>query len=340
MSLPATGAHSEIIKTIALFAIAALPIFFTNDHNIGTLKADYYASGGNWSKVIRTGRAYPTSRFTIHLVNRALYHSGLLAYDMFSFPQDSSVLYLTTTDGEFDKSAVGFWQGIETYLDLGYINRAQRNLWSALELYGERPVLLKNLALVNMVKGNYNSARVHLVALSKTLFHANWANEYLDKLKSDPALKKDAEIQRLRSIMLKKKYGFFYEFDPVVISFDLLDANGHNRMAFEYMMAFYLLERNPGLTPFLQNLYRLKEFNYTKLPRLYEEAILVYMYETKKTVDLHGFKISEESVRRNNDFALSIQNYGGLQAAREYMAENFGDSYLFYYLYGGSGVKK
>ena len=339
-SLQSTATLPEISKTIVLIAIAVLSVCFTNDHSIGTLKADYYASRKNWPKVIRTARSYPTSRFTLHLVNRALYHTARLSYDLFSFPQDSSILYLTTKEGESTQSIVRSWQGIETCLDLGDINRAQRNLWNALELYQEQPALLKNLALVNMVKGNYNSARVHLTSLTKTLFHAKWANGYIDKLNYDPTLQKDAEIQRLRRLMPKQNYGYFDEFDPVSISLDLLNANDQNRMAFEYMMAFYLLERAPGLVPFLKNLHRLKEFNYTKLPRLYEEAILVYMYETKKKVDLHGFLLSAESVKRNNDFAGAIQARGGLQASRQYLSEYFGDSYLFYYLYGKSGAGK
>jgi len=279
------------------------------------------------------------------MVNRALYHTGRLGYDMFTFPQNSSSLFLTfgASGGQGSESGDdtrGLWQRFGTYLDLGCMNHAQHNLWDSLEVFGEHPVLLKNLAMVNMVKSNYNSARVYLSALSKTLFHTDWANKYLEKLKTDSTLERDEEVQRLRSMMLVQNGGFTkYKADR--ISLDLLEANSQNHMAFEYLMAYYLLERRPGLEPFVQNLYRLKDFDYPKIPRLYEEAILVYMYETRKTVDLQGFQIGSESIRRHNNFARAIQSHGGnLKAARNTLTKDYGDSYMFYYLYGHSGAGK
>ena len=61
---------------------------------------------------------------------------------------------------------------------------AEKSLTDSLEGLGERPSILKGLALINMAKANYDSARIYLGALSKTLFHDDWANNYLELLKS------------------------------------------------------------------------------------------------------------------------------------------------------------
>ena len=183
-------------------------------------------------------------------------------------------------------------------------------------------------------------------ALSKTLFHADWADKYLEKLKSDPTLERDEEIQQLRRVMLAKDYGSDKS-APDRVLLNLLDTNKQNRMAFEYLMATYLLQRQAGLVSFIHNLHRLKDFNYPKIPRLYEEAIIVYMIETNKSVDFHGYQISPESIRRYEEFVQSVQRHDNilqanaephgdmiatkLKAVREYTVDNFGDSYMFYY---------
>ena len=108
-------------------------------------------------------------------------------------------------------------------------------------------------------------------------------------------------------------------------------------MAFEYMMAWYMLSEQ--LDKFVQNIYRLDDFDYPQIPRLYEEAILIHMFKTKKDVDLDGRSISGESQQRFKDFLQGFYRYGGnRRTIPAEMAERYGNSYLFYYFYGSSGV--
>jgi hypothetical protein len=340
-SIPAKVTLAEIFKTTVLFTAAALSIYFSNEPSVTVvLKSDYYACRKMWPEVIETVRSYPTTGFAVHMADRAMYHTGRLAYDMCTLPQDPKILFMNPDISVGSGyGPTGLWQRFGTYMDLGRMNQAEYELYNILEIYGERPVLLENLAMIKMAKGDYNTARVYLKTLTKTLFHTDWANKYLEKLKSDPALERDGKVRQMRRVML----AIHYDSSTIgtdEITLDLLATNRHNHMAFEYLMATYLLQRRPGLDHFINNLYRLKDFYYAEMPRLYEEAVLVYMYETSKTVDLYGFQISPESVQRHDNFAESIQKHGGLKAARGYMAKNFGDSYMFYYLYGESGVKK
>jgi hypothetical protein len=110
-------------------------------------------------------------------------------------------------------------------------------------------------------------------------------------------------------------------------------------MAFEYLMAEYLTTNQ--LEKFVQNLWRLDDFDYQKVPRHYEEAILIYSKLTRKEVDLHGRKISTETAERGRKFFGTL-NYFTLdkKAAYNALAKDFGNSYFFYNVFGVSGIGK
>ena len=322
------------VESLVLFGLAFGAVFFSRDIKKKNLFAvDYYACHKMWHQVIDSAQRHPNSFYIIHAVNRALYHSGRLNLEMFSYPQHSDTLFLTAYGYQF-----AYWKKFDLYSDLGLINIAQNDLTECLEVFGERPLILKRLAFVNMVKGDIGSARIFLGALSKTLFDADWANNYLERLQSDPNLAADEKIQHLRSVMLEKDSGFS-AIDIENILSQLLEKNKQNRMAFEYLMAWYMLAGQ--LDKFVQNLDRLDDFDYTQIPRLYEEAMLVHVNRTRKPLDLHGRRFSSESHQRMDAFSQIFNRYGkNKQAAFYELAKNYGDSYLFYCIYGFSGVRK
>ena len=111
-------------------------------------------------------------------------------------------------------------------------------------------------------------------------------------------------------------------------------------MAFEYLMGFYLLMWQ--FDKFIANLDRLDDFDYTRLPKVYEEAILFYVFTTRKDVELRAHKISAESNERFHNFfsACRSQSMQDKKKAFDELASGYGDSYLFYCLYRQSGMKK
>ncbi len=327
---------SPIIKwtaeSMVLFVVAGSVFFWHNNKRRTSFAVDYYACKRMWPEVIDSARRYSNSYFIVHSVNRALYHTGRLNYDILVYPQHPSTLFLPIKE-----HASVSWKRFDTYIDLGLINKAEHDLMESLEKFGERPTILKRLALINMVKGNINIARTYLSVLGKTLFETQWANNYLDKLNKDPELSTDTRIQHLKSLMLKQDYHFALLDDEQML-LDLLKSNRQNRMAFEYLMARYLLSGE--LEKFAQNLERLDDFSYFSIPRLYEEAIL-YLLSNNIAVDLNGRQISIDASQRLTGF-LDIYNRNGRnkQEALNELRINYGDSYLFYSLYGFSGAKR
>ena len=112
-----------------------------------------------------------------------------------------------------------------------------------------------------------------------------------------------------------------------------------NRTAFEYMMSSYLLLQD--LEGILSNIRFLKDFDYAEIPRLYEEAILLYMFQAKESVYLYGYKVSEATHQRFNDYMTILTRYkGDKRAAQSELARGFYDSYLYFYMYGSPRIIK
>lgn len=318
-------------ELLAVFLVAAGAIFLSYDSERKVVfEVDYYACRENWEKALLAGRGRTLNPATVHTINRALYHAGRLPYDMFSYPQHISFLLLTFKQYEYQ-----YWQRFYTLYDLGTLGHCERELVESLESHGERPMILKHLAMVKMAKGELPAARVYLGALNKTLFYPNRAKNYLQQLESDASLSANKEIQHLRSIMPKENEIPPYSVEKIFST--LLERNKKNRMAFEYIMAWYMLSKQ--LDKFVQNIHRLDDFDYPQIPRLYEEAILIYRFKKKKNVDLNSRSISEESQQRFKDFLQGFYHYYGehRQKPPAEMTKHYGNSYFFYYFYGGPG---
>jgi len=322
------------VESLLLLAIAGSVVFFSRNENLRTrFKVDYYAYHKMWPELLTSAQHNPENPFIAHAVNRALYHVGRLGYDMFSWPQHPDYLFLSDK-----KYKWMYWQIFDVFIDIGVINIAENALTECLEGLGSRPMVLQRLALINMVKGNLGSAKIYLGALSKTLFHADWANNYLDRLQTDPDLSTDNYIQHLRSLYLDKDCLTYSLLMEKTLSW-LLERNSQNRMAFEYLMARYMLKKQ--LSKLVQNFERLHDFDYRELPTHYEEAALIYAYATRKPLYLSGYLSSPQKRQQIEEFSRLLSSYGGNeQAASRELSKKFRNTYFFYYKFGSISPNK
>ena len=101
-------------------------------------------------------------------------------------------------------------------------------------------------------------------------------------------------------------------------------------MAFEYFMAYCLLEGK--LSQFMNHLHLMKYFNYPKMPRHFEEAILVFVRLAGRE-DV-GLKVSEETMRKFADFNRIFEKYDrNKMQARAELEKKYKDTYWFYAFY-------
>jgi len=317
-----------LAQTVALVAVGVAVAYGSLDRAQKThFAVDYYAYHKMWPEILLEGRKGREDPIVMHAVNRALYHTGQLGNNMFAWPQNPSYLFLAGTEYQWM-----YWQSFAVHLELGFINFAENALMECLAGLGDRPMILQQLALINLVKGNLDTARIYLHTLSATLFHGNWATHYLHLLERDPDLATDTDVQNLRSIVMEADYPSLHLSEEGMLSC-LRERNGKNRMAFEYLMASYLLNRQ--LTRFVKRLEELPDLGYETLPRHYEEAIMVYTATARTTIQMRGYQPREEVRQQVKHFLGTLQSHGGdKQAAFADLAQHHGSSYAFYNVYG------
>ena len=131
----------------------------------------------------------------------------------------------------------------EAFYQLGMINVAQRTVFEAQEAildFQKSGRCYKRLAQTNLINGQYEVARKYLSALQKTLFYREWAEETLPLLGNEEAIDRHPEYGRLRQWAFKEDFYFSDHVPPEMLE-SLYFSNTDNRMAYQYLLAYYLL---------------------------------------------------------------------------------------------------
>jgi len=315
---------------LVLFIIGNVITFNINKKTLNKLM--YFSHIKKWEKVLNQAQKLPSDTYNLYnnyQINRALYHSGRLGEEMFSFPQnmDAFALRFVMRDAAL----------IDISLELGSLNVAEHLSLELLEVAGNSPFFLRDLALVNLAKKQTDTARIFLNALCKDLIFRKKAMRLLRQLDKDPGLEGDRRVQYLRNVMLEKDIA---NIDIESLYLKLLEKNRYNRMAFEYLMAHYLMERR--VDKVAENFARLDELGYKEIPRNYEEAILLHSLDTGGTIKLFGKKLRPETLEKFYAFSeimSSSAEISRVAASRELM-QKFGSTYFFYYSFDRSGVAR
>lgn len=340
--------HWVVIPILISLAASAGVRLSRTSYNRKILAVDYYSNSRMWNAVLREARNVPRHLyrdFVSQDVSLALYHTGRLPYDMFSYPP--SRLFADHRVGR--RGRLHSRKAFDLYLELGRVNEAENVAHNALEKHMSAEFLMR-IAMTKMVKRQIQAARVYLNVLSEDLSHGHWAKAYLQRLREDPVLADDLRIAEIRDRMIVEDDAHLVhgssQGGSVSVSAErqllsLLERNSHNRMAFEYLMAMHLMNRN--LEAIVARLPQLHEFSYSETPTLYEEAVMLHamgptgqIAVSERRVVASGLHISEKTV--NNCILLQDIDrfYHGLNSpmAREVAAQNLKSTYLFYYFYG------
>jgi len=321
------GVIQWIASTVVLLGIAGGGVYyFVNDQMKTLYEIEYYRGKGDWEKVLELADKQPGQLLAMQARNQALYHLGRFADEMFNYLQHPDGLMLSHV--AFAKS---YWHKYDLYIDLGLIGQADEVLTESMVAFGDNPFILKKLAMVNMISGKNHTARVYLGALQKRLFFRRWAGEYLAKLDSDPELTNDEEIQRLRTLMPKENKGQFLATPEMQLKAQIENAK-KNKMAFEYLLALYMLRGE--LWNVVDVAGRMEEYDYEKIPVVFEEVILLNNKHNKKKISLKRLKIRDETKRRFDEFMAVTVQYRTKSAAQSTLASKFKNTYLYYHFYG------
>jgi hypothetical protein len=292
---------------------------------------------GNWSAVLEESKKIPLRYLTdskIHVIDRALFHQGRLLEDLFVFPQNQNALLLFPYSGTARSLGPSdrFWTTVwasPTYFELGMVNTAEH---CALEATSEfyYPEGLRLLSMIYAVKEMHEASRACLRALKRDRVYRAWADTCVRVISLDEKAFPAPEVLRARANGIQAKF-ILSDKPPLSI---LVKENPANRMAFEYLIASFLIGRN--LDSIALYTGRLRELQYSKIPRCVEEALLLYSFLTEKTPELFGFTVSQESMESFERFCSILYTRHGGRAgeALQDLSVSFAESYFFYYVYG------
>ena len=115
--------------------------------------------------------------------------------------------------------------------------------YELLENWDDKPVLLELLARINLMKGQNETAQVFINRLSRDFVYDTKANQMQSELNeklSDSAFDLN-EIPVLQSTAASDALSAFSIEQTLK---ELLRENPNNRMAYEYLAAYYLLKKD------------------------------------------------------------------------------------------------
>ncbi len=250
---------SQIVKSTLLCALCFLCglSFIWRNSNFKAEKVmqyDFMACHQQWNRILETVNAEkPNNQIGVTVQNLALAMNGRLASHLLEYNQNGILGLLP----DVQRDATSPLPTAEAFYQLGMISVAQRTVFEAQEAildFQKSARCYKRLAQTNLILGNYEVARKYLTALQKTLFYREWANETLPLLGNEEAIAKHPEYGRLRQCAYTEDFYFSDHVTPEMLEC-LYNHNMDNRLAFEYLMAYYILTGDrEGYEKLLKNL--------------------------------------------------------------------------------------
>ena len=204
------------------------------------MQYDFMACHQQWNRILETvNKEKPNNQIGVTVQNLALAMHGQLVNQLFNYNQNGIAGLLPDVQSD----ATSPMPTAEAFYQLGMIYVAQRTVFEAQEAildFQKSGRCYKRLAQTNLIIGSYDVARKYLMALQKTLFYREWANETLPLLDNEEAIAKHPEYGRLRQCAYDKNFFFSDHVTPEMLE-SLYFSNTDNRLALEYLMAYYVL---------------------------------------------------------------------------------------------------
>lgn len=268
---------------------------------------DFLVRTEQWDKIIEKAEKKPaTTPLSVSCVNLALSQKGVLADRLFEFYQNGGEGLFPT----FTRDMISPVSTAEIFFRLGMVNDAERYMLEAQEAipnYRKSARLTRRIIECEIINGNYKVAAKLLRRLQKTLFYSNWANQMMALLGNEKAINQHPIYGKLRKYR-EKKQDFLFSDREMDQMLGLLFLNdNHNKMAYEYLMCYELLQRD--MEKFMQY-YPLGRFvGYDHIPRTFQEILIGNWMKTHSDPRTIPYSVDAQNVNNTLNFIqLYMQN--------------------------------
>ncbi len=268
---------------------------------------DFLVRTEQWDKIIEKAEKKPaTTPLSVSCVNLALSQKGMLADRLFEFYQNGGEGLFPT----FTRDMISPVSTAEIFFRLGMVNDAERYMFEAQEAipnYRKSARLTRRIIECDIINGNYKVAAKLLRRLQKTLFYSNWANQTMALLGNEKAINRHPIYGKLRKYR-EKKQDFLFSDREMDQMLGLLFLNdNHNKMTYEYLMCYELLQRD--MEKFMQY-YPLGRFvGYDHIPRTFQEILIGNWMKTHSDPRTIPYSVDAQNVNNTLNFIqLYMQN--------------------------------
>lgn len=320
-----------ILQPVVLIILVIIIAYFLgNKGNKSLLQIEYYAHNEEWNKVLESARDKVNDNMLIAFqLNRALYHLNMLPDSMFVFSQKwrENGLILPST-----VTPIYPLKRSDLFFEIGHLNEAEHMAYEAMALNENFPWIIQRLALINIIKDREQAARNCLSLLDKTLFYKDWSAKFKNYIGNNKILAGDKYLLTIK--LDAPDTDFLIDTNnPFNDIAAILSQKNQNKMAFEYLMMYYLLKGD--LVKFIDNIDKMNLYGYKMIPRHFEEAMILYKAQGgPKQFKMRADHSDRSSLNRFRGLQQILAKHNGnKQSARKELKEKFSDTYWYYLLY-------
>lgn len=325
-----------VAVSVAVSAVALLWFFWFNDTNFRIENKQNNAMwNGKWRDVAEYARdAQKPTRQIVMNKNIALFKLGVAGNEMFSYPDGSSDIvapmpvHLTQTGGKM------------IYFQYGKLNFSYRWCVEDAVEYGWRIEYLKHAVRSMLLSGEYRLAQRYIDILKRTMFYCGWAKDMEKFVKAPELIQKEREFAMpLQMLCYPDALGVDESFVEAYLTkeFKFLPEQA-TPLFIEVALTSAMIRKDQKAFWYILDRY-FKEFNPKKLPRCYQEALLLFLNIDKGNTitvapDFVDNFVSKSVQRRLETFVAKTKKYKGMK--EEEMAPYFGeysDTYFYFYFF-------
>lgn len=257
---------------------------------------DYLVRTHQWQRIIEKAEKHQASSpMSVSCVNLALAMHGQLCDRLFEFYQNGAEGLFPT----FTRDMTSPLPTAEAFYQLGMVNDAERYAFEAQEAipnYRKSGRLTRRIAQCEIINGNYAVAAKYLRMLEHSLFYRQWAKSQERFLYNSAAVKADPEYGRLGDIRIKRHdYLFSDQEMDQMLGLLLVDNKKYdNRMAYEYLIAYELLQRDLGRFMRYYPLGRFVQFDH--IPYAIQQVLIGSWLQRHNTLQGMPYSVDRQNV--------------------------------------------
>jgi len=234
--------------------------------------------------------------------NIALSEKNILCDRMFFSRQDfgtQSIMIPWSAGTNINK----IFRGAYFFYTIGLINEAHRWAYESMVVQGFQPENTKLLIKTELINGHYEMAERYINIFRNTFHYRSWVSKYGAMLHHPDLISADPELGA--KIKLQPKTDFPIRIKNPQANINLiLNANPENRVAFEYKLGWYMLEKN--VNGIIDEIKKMKAMGYTRLPRHIEEAAVFANANIGTLTDLGGMKVDSATIERFSQYESTM----------------------------------